>query len=237
VGWLQQIWSVLIASAPDPHLNARWQQEKAWYDSYKPLDDEHKYGDVLQYAEKRYAEIVEADRKIDLKAEWLFGVAFAATGGCAAAIISSHVSLWWSLPTLALLAASMLTAIRVRLPNQREVPASIRDAISIDENENRPEAIIAANMHLASAANVVTSAWKSNALLAATKLLFMATALFLIPLLRMSVNPPADHNPQKSFEFRDGRILLDLNLAAEKSSSGGPPPPRAPGPERLGPAE
>jgi hypothetical protein len=235
LNWFQQIWAVLTSKSPDAHSDAEWIKAKVWYDSYEPKPD-HDYTDTLQFAEKRYAEIVEADRKIDLKAEWLFGVAFAATGGCAAAIISSHVSLWWSLPTLIMLAMSMLTAIRVRLPSQREVPAKVRDAIAIDENEPCPKGILAANIHLACEANVVISAWKSSALLAATRLLFMATALFLLPLAQKSVSP-ADSIPQKSTMFRAGHISLELDLDSGSAVEGPHRPRGLPPPDREGPAK
>jgi hypothetical protein len=214
--WLSDILSAITASPVDVHSHPRWLEEKSWFDSYQP-SKAHDYADMLLYAEKRYSEVVESDRRIDAKAEWIFGIAFAAIGGCAAAIISSRVPLGWSMPTLFTLALSMYDAIKVRLPSAREAPASIRDAIANDENEEPAKAIHAANIHLATEGNVIISAWKSTELLAATRLLLTATALFLLPLLvQAQTGYSGDSAPQSTSGMRAGHISLDLDLTAER---------------------
>jgi hypothetical protein len=213
-----------LSRKPDPHSDERWLAEKRWYDSFAPRESLD-YSDAMQYAEKRYTAIVDADRQIDRKAEWLFGIAFAATGAAMAAILSKHVSLLLSIPTLTFLGLAMFLAIRARLPSEREAPADIKGALVIYEDERSPKAIVAANIHLADKAVVLVSEWKSSTLLAATKSMFISAVLFLVPLALSSWRSTADpegNNPQKSLSFQGGHVRLDLDLV---------PAPRRAGPE------
>jgi hypothetical protein len=177
---IKELCQRLFPPKPQPPYDSK--DEHAWY-SQATAKEGIDYDELKRYADAKYVELNEAFDAIDKKAEWFFGIAFGSAGAAIVAFHSWKLSPVICSPSLACLFVAMLLAMRARMPMSRPTTMSVRDAISVAENDPAWKLRMIASTHCAVAGMFCVTNWKSANLQRAVRALTLSAFLFLLPVI------------------------------------------------------
>jgi hypothetical protein len=158
----------------------KWKKEREWFQSVTAIDGVD-YTEAQKYAEKKYDEMCKVYEAIDKKGEWVFGIAFAASGAALAALHQWKLPFWpifASAPSLICLTVAMVLALRARMPAERPSTMKIRDFVHVCESAPSWIASAIAGMHCTVEGFQRVNKWKSDQINRASFALILGAVLF-----------------------------------------------------------
>jgi len=192
--WVTRAWDWVDSwrRPPDPAKSAGFLETRQWALDYNPPREGEDYTLALEYAEKRYEEMLNLSEVLDKKLEGLArtSLAIGVLIATVARALGSNTPLGrsplliWAVISFAL---SVLIAIWSRGPTIYGTPLEIRDLLKVMDDhpeltKNKTEAVLASSYHVAVVGTYATNEWKAGQLWRATTLL-LAGIVFLVAML------------------------------------------------------
>jgi hypothetical protein len=179
VEWSKALWLRIFSRRPVEPYNKKWEENRDWYKSVSPTDGVE-YGDLKDFADKKYAESCAVHDAMDKKAEWLFGIASAATGAIFVAIKSWGMSWVLCVPSFACAVVALALCLRTRDPGGRSTQMTIRNMVLVRERDPSWKLRMIASAHCAVIGLNCLIDWKGEQLTRASKWLVWGAVLFFI---------------------------------------------------------
>jgi hypothetical protein len=173
-----------------------------WALDYNPVREGEDYGLALEYAAKRYDEMLSLSEVLDKKLDDLartslaIGVLIATVARVLGAEtpLGRSPMLIWAVISFAL---SFLVAVWSRGPTIYGTPLEIRNLLKVMDDhpeltKSKTEAVLASSYHVAVVGTYATNEWKAQQLWRATTLLFVGIVLLVAMLV---IAGPSDPSP------------------------------------------
>jgi hypothetical protein len=177
----QSLEHFFFSRRPRTPYDDEWRRDQEWGRTSQSKSDAD-YDAVKKFAEDQYTELRAIFESVDKKAEWIFGIAFAASGALMFAMKSWGLGLYCA-PSLLCTLLAMHWSLRAKATGEREIPLSIRAAVEVVENDPSWKLVFIASAHCTCGALKRLIDWKGSELQKATRSLFGAAMLFALPAL------------------------------------------------------
>jgi len=193
--WVTRAWDWTDSwrRPPDPAKSAGFLETRQWALDYDPPREGEDYTLALEYAEKRYEEMLNLSEVLDKKLEGLArtSLAIGVLIATVARALGSNTPLGrsplliWAVISFAL---SVLVAVWSRSPTIYGTPLEIRDLLKVMDDhpeltKNKTEAVLASSYHVAVVGTYATNEWKAGQLWRATTLLLAGIVLLVAILI------------------------------------------------------
>ncbi len=172
--WVTRAWDWTDSwrRPPDPAKSAGFLETRQWALDYDPPREGEDYTLALEYAEKRYEEMLNLSEVLDKKLEGLArtSLAIGVLIATVARALGSNTPLGrsplliWAVISFAL---SVLVAVWSRSPTIYGTPLEIRDLLKVMDDhpeltKNKTEAVLASSYHVALVGTYATNEWKAD---------------------------------------------------------------------------
>ena len=193
--WVTRAWDRTDSwrRPPDPAKSAGFLETRQWALDYNPPREGEDYTLALEYAEKRYEEMLNLSEVLDKKLEGLArtSLAIGVIIATVARALGSNTPLGrsplliWAVISFAL---SVLVAVWSRSPTIYGTPLEIRDLLKVMDDhpeltKNKTESVLASSYHVAVVGTYATNEWKAGQLWRATTLLLAGIVLLVAILI------------------------------------------------------
>jgi hypothetical protein len=198
-----RVWNWLDSwrRPPDPARSAGFLETRQWALDYDPPREDEDYTLALEYAEKRYEEMLNLSEVLDKKLDGLartslaIGVLIATVArvlGAETPLGRSPLLIW----AVISFAVSVLVAIWSRGPTLYGTPLEIRNLLKVMDDhpamkKPKTEALLASSYHVAVVGTYATNEWKARQLWRATTLLLVGIILLVVMLITAGPSDPS----------------------------------------------
>jgi hypothetical protein len=190
---------------PDPARSVGFLETRQWALDYNPPRQDD-YVLALEYAEKRYEEMLNLSEVLDKKLDGLartslaIGVLIATVArvlGAETPLGRSPLLLW----AVIIFALSVLVAIWSRGPTLYGTPLEIRNLLKVMDDhpeltKSKTEALLASSYHVAVVGTYATNEWKARQLWRATTMLLGGIVLLVAMLITAGPSNPSPAGKQ-----------------------------------------
>ncbi len=229
---LTSIWDWLNSwrRPPDPATSAGFMETRQWALDYSPPREDGDYELALEYAQKRYEEMLGLSEVLDQKLDGLartslaIGVLIATLArvlGAETPLGRSPLLIW----AVVVFAVSVLVAIWSRGPTMYGTPLEIRGLLKVMDDhpgltKSKTQALLASSYHVAVVGTYATNEWKARQLWRATTLLLVGIVLLIAILI--AGGPPVSPAAEKKALAGAGQIEAGAVPKTRSDSSAAP---------------
>jgi hypothetical protein len=223
-------WTNSWRRPPDPTKSAGFLETRQWALDYNPPREDEDYALALEYAQKRYEEMLNLSEVLDKKLDGLArtSLAIVVLIATVARVLGAETPLGrsplliWAVISFAV---SVLVAIWSRGPTLYSTPLEIRDLLKVmddhpDLKKPKTEALLASSYHVAVVGTYATNEWKARQLWRATTLLLGGVVLLVLMLISAGPSTPSQLGTKVSAGA--GQPEFDALTRTRTDSSAGP---------------
>jgi len=187
--WLTWVWWRTWWFPPIIQDDPLYRETDAWALDYTPSKKDDVHSPVLQFAERRFDQMVKATENVDKKADDLIRTASTIGAALVAATkIFAASNAFLISPTVMFLVLATIVASRARTPMFHSQPHSVRTLINVAalediESKVQLECVAAASLLCATIGIRVINNWKATQVARATALFCCALILLFVLIL------------------------------------------------------